>query len=1000
MKKNILILILLFLIYNGYSQHKASMQIVNPDFIKYQKALTSGNLNSQTNDGHSLGYIPPASKPNYTYFNKTKKLLKSSKSFPSKYDLRSLNYVSPVKDQKNCGDCWAFATFGSIESRWMILGYGTYDLSENNLKNCTGFEWQPCQGGNSVLSTAYLSRLSGPVSEVSDPYVDSPGTCTNGLTPVAYECDARFLPNDMNTIKQAVTDYGALYSALYYADKYYNSANYTYYCDDSSLGANHAVTLVGWDDTKVTAGGTGAWIMKNNWNTSWGDKGFFYISYNDAVVLSEATYFPNRLDYKPSSKVYDYDDLGWVTDFGYDDETAYALVKFTASDNNPLYKIGTWINTAGAIVDISVYSGFDGSQLSGLKGTIPTQTCDFPGYFTFDLPSEINFKRGNDFYVYIKYYTPGYYYPIPVEAAQTGYADPSIETDKCWSSMDGSSWDAIGNNTVIPADLCINAYSYNNCNPPLANITINGSANLCDKHSVLLTANTGIQYTYQWLQNNIMIEGATSSSYTAINAGKFSVEVSDNTGCSLSSQQVNIFDYTLNTGKNASINCGDSIKLAPSINYPTGNFIKLYDPSSALFSNIGLADFGANIQSGYINGGVVYQKDNSGNYDGCSPTGYTNGSFNNKIALIDRGNCNFSDKAYMVQLAGAKAVIIVNNIPGGSVSGMTSATYTDLVNIPVVMISYEAGDTIKQDITNNGYANVSIGFDGSKLKFSWSPSYGLNAIDILNPIASPHIKTTYTLTVTTEACNLTGNIDVSILNAPKVNLGSDTSIYNNQTINLDAGAGYSSYLWNDNSSNLNLLVNGNALSLGVHIYSATVTDISQCMGTDSININILSSGYNITGSVLYDNSISSPIKNAKVYLTDIENNIIKTVTVDSIGGFKLTAIQNGTYKLFATTSTKWGGVDPIDAMMINSYFVKLVKFKDNLTSKAAYVTSNNSITPIDALAVLRRFVKLTSSFKSGDWLSDNLTIIMNSTNMQQDIRMVCFGDVNASYKPK
>ena len=224
---------------------------LNPEYEKYLEDLRAGRVERFTSDGHALGYIPPPYKiePEISAnFNKDRDL-------PGYYDLRDYNYLTPVKDQGACGACWAFATYGSVESIWLELGLGAYDLSENNLIYGHGFVSLPCEGGNHLISTAYLSRGSGPISEADDPYQGAGGSYHPGLTPQAYITDARFLPNNMDVLKQTIYDYGAVLTVMYWNSAYYNATDFTYYYYGVEQ-RNHEVILVGWDDNKVTAGGT------------------------------------------------------------------------------------------------------------------------------------------------------------------------------------------------------------------------------------------------------------------------------------------------------------------------------------------------------------------------------------------------------------------------------------------------------------------------------------------------------------------------------------------------------------------------------------------------------------------------------------------------------------------------------------------------------------------------------------------------------------------------
>ena len=222
--------------------------------------------------------------------------------YSATYDLRTYNKVSPVEDQGGCGSCWTFATFGSLES-YLLPGLTT-QFSENNLKNLADFTYACCAGGDAEMSTAYLARwgttmtdnsgsriYAGPVTSASDPYSDS--SCTSPTTSqiAMHVQNVYFLPlkqnaMDNNAIKSALMTYGGVYTAFYYADTYYNSAKAAYY-DGSTTGGNHAVTIVGWDDNYAKTNFStappenGAWIVKNSWGASWGNSGYFYVSYDD-----------------------------------------------------------------------------------------------------------------------------------------------------------------------------------------------------------------------------------------------------------------------------------------------------------------------------------------------------------------------------------------------------------------------------------------------------------------------------------------------------------------------------------------------------------------------------------------------------------------------------------------------------------------------------------------------------------------------------------------------
>lgn len=494
---------------------------VNPAFEEYMAKKNAKTLSPEvTPEGFVLGLIPSTVEPDFSAYYSQTTNLKSIQTFPAVYDMRTNGRITSVKNQGQCGSCWLFPTMGAVESRWKVLGLGDFDLSEDNLKNCHGFDYLPCEGGNRDMATSYFTRNTGPFLESQDPYTATSSGCPTGLPPAAYVSDARFLPKDKNAIKQALLDYGAVYNTFRWESASYNSSNYTYYYSGTSTELNHAVLIVGWDDNKVTAGGTGAWIIKGSWGASWGQNGFFYISYNDTKATSSATYYPIRMDYDPTAKISYYDHLGMTTSMGFGSSTGYGLVKYVPSGNEQITKVGTWVPASNATVTVEIYNTFSGTTLSALLGSIPQKACILPGYYTFDLPTPIAVAAGNDYYIKIKYTTPGNNFPIPVESKVTGLtSNVVIETGKCWISAGGSSWTAVGSNTTKKYDVCIKAYSKTSACTTIASATaLPLTASACFGGSTIFSVTpSGAGYTYQWKVNS---SGTTWTNLT--NTGNYS----------------------------------------------------------------------------------------------------------------------------------------------------------------------------------------------------------------------------------------------------------------------------------------------------------------------------------------------------------------------------------------------------------------------------------------------------------------------------------------------
>jgi len=420
---------------------------VNPAYIQY---IQAGSPAPQ------YGYLPPVIDLQAKQYPTA---TKGPLVLPATFDLRTAGYVSSVKNQGNCGSCWTFATCASTESYWLRQGQGTFDLSEDNLNNCHDFDWTPCNGGNAMISAAYVSRGSGMMTEASDPYNDYAGSCPTTINPTKYVSDVRYVSADQTLIKQILYDHGAVYTSYYSDDAYLNSSNYTYYYSGTE-NANHAVTIVGWDDTKVTAGGTGAWLIKNSWGSSWGLSGYFYCSYNDTRINSEVAYFPGFRNYTTGDNVLSYAKFGEINDVGLGGTIGYGLIKYSVTGNSIVKAIGTYIASGNSSVSMEIYADFDGTTLSNLIDTIGAKACSLPGYYTFEPEIPFAVLAGDDVYIKVKYSTPGYNYPIPVEEVYSGFAsNVTLETGKCWVSSNGTTWNAAGSGTSREYDLCINLYT-------------------------------------------------------------------------------------------------------------------------------------------------------------------------------------------------------------------------------------------------------------------------------------------------------------------------------------------------------------------------------------------------------------------------------------------------------------------------------------------------------------------------------------------------------------
>ncbi len=292
---------------------------------------------------------------------------------------------------------------------------------------------------------------------------------------------------------------------------------------------------------------------------------------------------------------------------------------------------------------------------------------------------------------------------------------------------------------------------------------------------------------------------------------------------------VNVNPLEVETLNEVKLNCRDSIQLNFTTNYQSGMFIKSIVPKERTFT-IGTATFGASPINCFINANISYISDACGTYTACCASPYPINTYSNKIALLDKSSCNYINQALAVQKAGAKGLIIINST-SGVVNPMTF-TGTDSIRIPVVMVSKEDGDTLKSWISTFGNVNISIGYDGPSLSYSWSPPTGLSNSTAMKPYASPFTNTTYTLVVSNGICSDTARVNV-IINNPSLSIANDSAICNGGSMIVDVYQSGLTYLWSTGALT-------SAISISqAGVYHVKTTNAAGCYARDTINVTIL-----------------------------------------------------------------------------------------------------------------------------------------------------------------
>jgi len=226
----------------------------------------------------------------------------------SSLDWRTMNAVTPVKNQGRCGSCWAFSAVQSVESAYLLANNGTnaktFLLSEQEVVSCDT-EDGGCNGGDLPSAFDYIESAGGLATEANYPYKSRDGlsgrcksfTTMGGTTPKSYNyatptCSGSCNSQDEGTLATNLAAIGPVGICV-------NAENWQNYnagvMSSSTCGSHryfsldHCVQLVGF--TSIDSD-SGYWIIKNSWASDWGEDGYIYVSYgsNTCGVADEAMF--------------------------------------------------------------------------------------------------------------------------------------------------------------------------------------------------------------------------------------------------------------------------------------------------------------------------------------------------------------------------------------------------------------------------------------------------------------------------------------------------------------------------------------------------------------------------------------------------------------------------------------------------------------------------------------------------------------------------------------
>ena len=399
-----------------------------------------------------------------------RRALRAAENLPSSYDLRDYGLVTSVKHQAGAESCWAFSPIASLESNYIRQGFGTLedtDFSEAHLVWFGQHQRTPdttdptygdgrevekpfLVGGNWQIASSTLMRGSGLQLEQNAPWIKSYDA--DQLMQMAQpESDRyasfarvwnvrRIMDNSPQTLKQMIMLNGA--ATLSYYDDYsryqngtitttgYTSDKKSYYQTAQTQTTNHTVTVIGWDDnysrTNFNADqqptADGAWLIKGSWSTGWGDRGYYWISYEEPSLDEFVSYVSAPVE--TYDHIYQYDGTYARTKLSVSTSAKMANV-FTSQRTELLTHAAFFSPNETAVkATVEIYVAPDGftyggtHPTSGMEKVNAATTIAYDvqyGYTTVELNTPVQLTAGRMFSVVVTLDCSGSSVSIPVE---------------------------------------------------------------------------------------------------------------------------------------------------------------------------------------------------------------------------------------------------------------------------------------------------------------------------------------------------------------------------------------------------------------------------------------------------------------------------------------------------------------------------------------------------------------------------------------------------------
>mgnify|MGYP002584755542 FL=1 len=340
-----------------------------------------------------------------------------------------------IRNQNPYGTCWGFAPTSLAELSVLNNDGTLLDLSElhsiyfayhyTSADGKDGVKYLPTASSNylfmggdpSFIYHTYANWV-GAADEKTAPYSEAAVTLESGLSNDIAMNDSAHLRNfyivnkaDRKYIKQLIKEYGGVGMSYYDDNQYYDYSTNSYYSTVSG-NTNHAISVVGWDDDKVTnSSNKGAWLVRNSWGSDkYSHFGYFWMSYDEPSIYdrvyaldcvsdtgsSDDDFYDHNYQYDLSA----YSQYGWI---GTGTSSTIANI-FTATGTQSLKAVGVETQNPNINYTVNIYTDIANSSNPESGTLVRTQTGSFTyqGFHTIKMDNPLTLTKGEKFSVVIK----------------------------------------------------------------------------------------------------------------------------------------------------------------------------------------------------------------------------------------------------------------------------------------------------------------------------------------------------------------------------------------------------------------------------------------------------------------------------------------------------------------------------------------------------------------------------------------------------------------------